>query len=193
MFKPAVGPKVESEAGEPASPKAPAVPTKETIANGLKPSCKHKGTYIAAIIGMVEKDEPIPMVKTKPITNNKKIAKGLLLANQKAELSTRALMWPVCSNTSAKPAAEIIIKPMDAIILIPSAITPSDLFQSTTPVAVNTKKPAMAPTTIDPVYNCIKNVIKIATIATANAVVFFSFGGCMFVGISTGSYCLFLP
>src|SRR5690554_7433510 len=142
---------------------------------------------------MVEKDEPIPMVKTKPITNNKKIAKGLLLANQKAELSTRALMWPVCSNTSAKPAAEIIIKPMDAIILIPSAITPSDLFQSTTPVAVNTKKPAMAPTTIDPVYNCIKNVIKIATIATANVVLFFSFGGCMFVGISTGSYCLFLP
>src|SRR5690554_461054 len=193
MFKPAVGPKVESDAGDPASPKAPAVPTKETIANGLKPSCKHKGTYIAAIIGMVENDEPIPRVSTKPTSSRIRIAKGLLLANHEAELSTNKLIIPICSNTSAKPASEIIIKPMDAIILIPSANTPSDLFQSTTPVAVNTKKPAMAPTTIDPVYNCIKNVIKIATIATANAVVFFSFGGSMFVGISTGSYCLFLP
>src|SRR5690606_34260189 len=34
-FRPAVGPRVESEAGERASPRAAAVPTRETIASGL--------------------------------------------------------------------------------------------------------------------------------------------------------------
>ena len=42
--KPAVGPKVESEAGEPASPSAAAVPIKATVASGEKPNCTHKGT-----------------------------------------------------------------------------------------------------------------------------------------------------
>ena len=34
MFKPEVGPKVESEAGDPASPKAAAVPIKAMVAAG---------------------------------------------------------------------------------------------------------------------------------------------------------------
>ncbi len=42
--KPAVGPKVESEAGDPASPKAAAVPINAIVANGEKPNCTHKGT-----------------------------------------------------------------------------------------------------------------------------------------------------
>ncbi len=64
------------EAGEPASPKAPAVPTILTIASGLKPSCKAKGTKIAAIIGTVENDEPMPIVTSKPTSsiNNAPIA-----------------------------------------------------------------------------------------------------------------------
>ena len=43
-LRPAVGPKVESDAGEPASPKAPAVPSKHTIAAGLKPNLIPSGT-----------------------------------------------------------------------------------------------------------------------------------------------------
>ena len=43
-LRPAVGPKVESDAGDPASPKAPAVPSKHTIAAGLKPNLIPSGT-----------------------------------------------------------------------------------------------------------------------------------------------------
>ncbi len=43
-FKPDVGPKVESEAGEPASPSAAATPTIDTVASGEKPKEIHKGT-----------------------------------------------------------------------------------------------------------------------------------------------------
>ena len=44
IFKPDVGPKVESEAGEPASPKAAAVPIIAMVAIGLKPNWIHSGT-----------------------------------------------------------------------------------------------------------------------------------------------------
>ena len=39
-----VGPSVESEAGEPASPNAPAVPIIATVAIGEKPKLTHSGT-----------------------------------------------------------------------------------------------------------------------------------------------------
>lgn len=39
-----VGPSVESEAGEPASPSAPAVPTRAMVAMGEKPRWMHRGT-----------------------------------------------------------------------------------------------------------------------------------------------------
>ncbi|MNC04817.1 hypothetical protein D3C76_994610 [compost metagenome] len=78
MFRPEVGPRVESEAGEPASPRAPAVPTMHTIANGLKPSCTHSGTKIAARIGTVENDEPMPMVTSNPTSNISKAPMPLL-------------------------------------------------------------------------------------------------------------------
>ena len=42
--RPAVGPKVESEAGEPASPNAAAVPISAIVAKGEKPNCTHNGT-----------------------------------------------------------------------------------------------------------------------------------------------------
>ena len=38
------GPSVESEAGEPASPRAPAVPIMATVAAGLNPKDMHRGT-----------------------------------------------------------------------------------------------------------------------------------------------------
>ena len=41
-FRPEVGPNVESEAGEPASPRAAAVPTREKVAIGEKPKAMEK-------------------------------------------------------------------------------------------------------------------------------------------------------
>ena len=43
-LSPAVGPSVESDAGEPASPSAPAVPMSQTVATGEKPKDTHSGT-----------------------------------------------------------------------------------------------------------------------------------------------------
>lgn len=43
-FKPDVGPRVESEAGEPASPSAAATPTIDIVASGEKLKATHKGT-----------------------------------------------------------------------------------------------------------------------------------------------------
>ena len=74
-FKPAVGPKVVSEAGEPASPKAAAAEIKITIEGKLKPNLVHNGTNKTAKIGIVPKDEPIPMVINKPINKNSLAAK----------------------------------------------------------------------------------------------------------------------
>ena len=69
-FKPAVGPNVESDAGEPASPNTPAVPIKQIIASSLNPSSIANGTKIAAIIGIVANEEPIPIVTIKPTTKH---------------------------------------------------------------------------------------------------------------------------
>ena len=88
-FKPAVGPRVESDAGEPASPNAPAVPINAMVAKGLKPSSKASGTKIAAIIGIVAKDDPIPIVTNNPITNMINTAKLTLPASRPAEASTK--------------------------------------------------------------------------------------------------------
>src|SRR3989344_1838753 len=87
MFRPEVGPRVESDAGDPASPNAPAVPTILTIAIGLKPSCTHKGTKITARIGTVENDEPIPMVTNNPTSNISKAPTALLWPIHEAEVS----------------------------------------------------------------------------------------------------------
>ena len=77
-FKPDVGPSVESEAGEPASPKAPAVPTSAAVAITEKPRSKHKGTNKVAIIGTVENELPIPIVINNPTNKITPAAKGLL-------------------------------------------------------------------------------------------------------------------
>ena len=66
-FNPAVGPKVVSEAGEPASPKAAAAHKRITIAGVEKPSFVHNGTNKTAKIGIVPKEEPMPIVINKPI------------------------------------------------------------------------------------------------------------------------------
>ena len=68
-FSPDVGPSVLSDEGEPASPSAAAVPTIAKVAIGLNPSCILNGTKMAAIIGIVEKDDPIPIVISRPTSN----------------------------------------------------------------------------------------------------------------------------
>ena len=66
-FKPAVGPNVVSEAGEPASPNAAAAQRRIMLCTLVKPSFKHNGTNKTAKIGMVPKDEPMPIVIIRPI------------------------------------------------------------------------------------------------------------------------------
>ena len=68
-FKPAVGPNVESDAGDPASPSAAAVPINATVAIGLNPNAILNGTNIEAMIGIVANDEPIPNVTINPTSN----------------------------------------------------------------------------------------------------------------------------
>ena len=65
-LSPAVGPKVVSEAGEPASPRAAAAAITITEAGTLSPRLEHKGTNSTARMGMVPNDVPIPMVIKSP-------------------------------------------------------------------------------------------------------------------------------
>ena len=68
-FKPAVGPRVVSEAGEPASPKAADAANSTTICGMLKPNLAQIGTNNTAKIGIVPKDVPIPIVIKSPKIN----------------------------------------------------------------------------------------------------------------------------
>ena len=61
-FKPEVGPKVVSLAGEPASPKAAEAESKTTVEISLKPNFMQTGIKNTAKIGIVPKDVPIPIV-----------------------------------------------------------------------------------------------------------------------------------
>ncbi len=64
----AVGPNVESLAGEPESPNALAVPINAINAIVSSPIDAPKGMNNDAIIGIVANDDPIPKVTIKPIT-----------------------------------------------------------------------------------------------------------------------------
>ncbi len=77
-FNPEVGPSVLSDAGEPASPNAPAVPIIAIVAIGLNPSWIQSGTKIVVKMGMVEKEDPIPIVTSNPIISMRNAASGLL-------------------------------------------------------------------------------------------------------------------
>ena len=68
-FKPDVGPRVVSEAGEPASPRAAAAARRTTICWVLKPILAHIGTNKTAKIGIVPKEVPIPIVIKSPSIN----------------------------------------------------------------------------------------------------------------------------
>ena len=65
---------------------------------------------------MVEKDEPIPIVTNKPITNINKAANDLFSPIPEDKASTNVSTLPVAFITAANPAAAIIIKPIIAIM-----------------------------------------------------------------------------
>ena len=77
-FKPAVGPNVVSDAGEPASPKAAAAAKTIIIEGTLNPNFTQIGTYKTARIGIVPKEVPIPIVMNSPTNSIKQVARILL-------------------------------------------------------------------------------------------------------------------
>lgn len=138
-----------------------------TMASGLKPSCTASGTKIAAMIGTVENDEPMPMVTSRPTSSISMAPTALLLPIQATEASTRLCTSPVAFITSAKPAAAIMMKPMVAIIFMPSVNRSSVSFQRTTPDSEKTTKPTSAPMIIESSHSCTTNAATMETPATA--------------------------
>ena len=111
-FKPAVGPSVVSEAGEPASPSADAAQSSIILCGAEKPSFKHNGINKTAKIGIVPKDEPIPIVIIRPINNIAAAASNLeFWINGNIEF-IRFSIPPVSFKTSAYPAQTSITKAM---------------------------------------------------------------------------------
>lgn len=107
MFKPDVGPRVVSEAGEPASPRAAAAAKTITVEGRLKPSFAQIGANKTAKIGIVPKDDPMPIVIKSPINNIKLAAITLFVINGKTAL-TKVSIPPVALSTAANPAATSI-------------------------------------------------------------------------------------
>ena len=77
-FNPIVGPNVESDAGDPASPTTPETVIIIAIAAGLNPNFSPNGTYTLATIGTVEKEDPIPIEINNPAISMPKAASALL-------------------------------------------------------------------------------------------------------------------
>ncbi|MDT4832381.1 hypothetical protein FQZ97_659360 [compost metagenome] len=138
-----------------------------TMASGLKPSCRQSGTKIAAMMGTVEKDEPMPMVTSRPTSSISSAPSALLWPIQPAEASTRVATWPVSRITSAKPEAAIMMKPIMAIIFMPSVNRSSASFQRTTPDSEKITKPSSAPMIIESSQSCMAKATTMATPATA--------------------------
>ena len=69
-FNPEVGPRVVSDAGEPASPSAAADAKRIIICWGLNPIWLHKGTKRTAKIGIGPNEVPRPIVIKSPKERN---------------------------------------------------------------------------------------------------------------------------
>src|SRR5699024_10082617 len=117
---PEVGPSVESDAGEPASPSAAAVPINAALANGDMPTAIKTGAYNAAKIGIVPNDVPIPIVINNPTTNKKNATDKCDSPVTFIVASTNSAIPPVSVSTCAYPDAINITKAIIPIIPIPS-------------------------------------------------------------------------
>ena len=107
-FNPDVGPRVVSEAGEPASPRAAAAAISIIICSGLKPIFTQTGTNNTAIIGIVPKEVPIPIVINNPKISIINEVKIILSGRIVSTVCTRVSIAPVFCKTEAKPAATSI-------------------------------------------------------------------------------------
>ncbi len=144
-LSPEVGPSVESDAGEPASPRAPATAMRLAMASGENPSSKASGTKMAATMGMVPKDVPMPMVTTRPMSRMTKAEMSLELPMTATEASTRTGMPPVSSRTLANPAATSMTKAMKPMRAMPEFMILSSSFSLKEPNSIMTKSAASAP------------------------------------------------
>jgi hypothetical protein len=147
-FNPIVGPRVESEAGDPASPVTPDTAIKTAIAAGLNPNFKPSGTYTLATIGTVENDDPMPMDIKNPTSSMLNDANALLCNVWDASQSTISVIPPLSLSTLLNPAAAIMVNEITAIILKPLATTLSESSRLTTLPTDKNRKPANALTII---------------------------------------------
>src|SRR5690625_3860481 len=166
-FNPAVGPRVESLAGDPASPKAPAVPSNVAIASGEKSAAKQIGTYNAARMGIVPNEEPIPKVTTRRTNNNITAVVNLSPLNTPEVISTNASTEPVSFNICPYTDATSMTNAMVPINPIPSATILSPSLNGTTLNANINIKPVNAPIIKFSVKIWATNAATIATIVSA--------------------------
>lgn len=108
------------------------------------------------------------MVISNPTSNINRAARARLSPMIPAELSTNVWIEPVARITSAKPAAAIMMKPIIAIIFMPSVNTSSASSQRTTPEREKMTKPVSAPIIIESSHNCTTKAATTATRATSS-------------------------
>ena len=154
-----MGPSVVSEAGEPASPSAAAAQRRIILWEVEKPSCKHKGINKTANIGIVPKEEPMPIVITKPIKSIAAAASNLeFWINGKIEF-IRLSIPPVSFKTRAYPAQTSIINAIYPIKPTPSLIKKSIFLCETARRPNITISPHNAPKGREPLKSWIIKVI----------------------------------
>ncbi|MNN41772.1 hypothetical protein D3C81_1559120 [compost metagenome] len=93
------------------------------------------------------------MVTNSPTNSINNAPTPLLWSIQAAEASTRLRTSPVAFITSAKPDAAIMMKPIMAIIFMPSVNRSSVSRQRTMPDSEKITKPASAPMIIESSHN----------------------------------------
>ena len=115
--------------------------------------------------GKVEKDEPMPMVTSRPTNSMVKAAMPLLLPNKAMLRSTKGWMSPVAFMTAAKPCRRNHNKADHRPSLMPSPNTSLAAERFITPSIINTAKPNIAPNTNE--FSYISWMAKHTAIATA--------------------------
>ena len=158
-FKPAVGPSVVSEAGEPASPKAAEAHNKIIIDGVEKPNFIHNGTNNTARIGIVPNDVPMPIVIKSPIIRIADVARNFEFSINGSIESTSVSIPPVSLRTRAYPAQTSITNAIYPIKPTPSFIRKSICLCDTALKPNITHKPINAPRGNEPLINWIIRVI----------------------------------
>src|SRR5699024_12667867 len=128
------------------------------------PSSAPIGTKIAAIMGKVAKDEPIPIVTTSPTKSIPMTINALLSPSTSVILLTKGRTSPVSVITLAKTFAASMTIPIYVMILLPITTSTSRSDHLYLKAMKNIIIPPRAPKTIESVKNC---TVKVTTIATS--------------------------